>query len=188
MGSELSRRRRGSAPLHPTHSYSPVAIAIAAVATVAVAAIAAITVVFAVAAAVRRESTLSSRPLGPSRTTAGAVMLPDRSVRCNGVVVDNYAADGSPDSAGMATHSDGCGGVGSEKNGVGGGSSTDRDNDDNDANGDCRRRPRPLHRSRRAATAVVMMMMTMAGGGEATAMQWQGNCRAMTRRRRCKGN
>ena len=164
------------------------AIAVAAVATVAVAAIAAITVVFAVAAAVRRESTLSSRPLGPSRPTAGAVMLPDRSVRCNGVVVDNYAADGSPDSAGMATHSDGCGGVGSEKNGVGGGSSTDRDNDDNDANGDCRRRPRPLHRSRRAATAVVMMMMTMAGGGEATAMQWQGNCRAMTRRRRCKGN
>ena len=160
------------------------AIAVAAVATVAVAAIAAITVVFAVAAAVRRESTLSSRPLGPSRTTAGAVMLPDRSVRCNGVVVDNYAADGSPDSAGMATRSDGCGGVGSGKNGIGGGSSTDRDNDDNDANGDRRRRPCHRHRSRRAATAVAMMTMVGKRGGKATARQLQGNDEAIEMQRR----
>jgi hypothetical protein len=56
----------------------------------------------------------------------------DGSVRRDGVGVANYAADGPPDLAGMATCSDGCGGVGSGKNGVGGGSSTDRDNDDND--------------------------------------------------------
>jgi hypothetical protein len=49
-------------------------------------------------------------------------MPPDRSVRRDGVVVDNYAADGPPDSAGTAMLSDGCGGVGSGKNGVSGGS------------------------------------------------------------------
>ena len=103
-------------------------------------------------------------------------MPPDRSVRRDGVVVDNYAADGPPDSAGMATCSDGCGGVGSRKNGIGGSSSTDRDNDDNDANGDhCCRRPRPRHRSRQAATAVAMMTMAGERGGEATASRLQGD-------------
>jgi hypothetical protein len=121
--------------------------------------------------------------LGPSRPTAGATMPPDRSVRRNGVVVDNYAADGAPDSAGMAMRSDGCGGVGSGKNGVGGGSSTDRDNNDNDANGNRRRRPRPCHHSRRAATAVAMMTMTGERGGEATARRLQGDDEATEMRR-----
>jgi hypothetical protein len=151
------------------HSSSSVAVA-------AVAPVAAVAVAVAVAAAVRRESLSSPRPLGPSRPTAGATMPPDRSVRRDRVVVDNYAADGPPDSAGMATRLDSCGGVGSGKNGVGGGSSTDRDNDDNDANGDRRRRrPRPRHRSRRAATAVAMMTMAGERGGEATARRLQGN-------------
>ena len=110
-------------------------------------------------------------------------MPPYRSVRRDGVVVDNYAADGPPDSAGMATCSDGCGGVGSRKNGIGGSSSTDRDNDDNDANGDRRRRPRPGHQSRRAATVVAMMTMTGERGGEATARQLQSNDEAMEMRR-----
>ena len=94
-------------------------------------------------------------------------MPPDRSVRCDGIVVNNYAADRAPDSAGMATRSDGCGGVGSRKNGVYGGSSTDRDNDDNDANGDhhhCRR-SRPC----RVAKAVVIMTIVGKGGAEVTA-------------------
>ena len=54
-------------------------------------------------------------------------MPPDRSVHGDGIVVDNYAADGAPDSAGMTTCSDGCGGVDSGKIGIGGGSSTDRE-------------------------------------------------------------
>jgi hypothetical protein len=157
MRREPSRRRRGSAPSHPSHFSSSVAVTVAVTVAVAVA---------------------------PSRPTVGATMPPDRSVRCDGVVVDNYAADGAPDSAGMATRSDGCGGVGSEKNGVGGGSSTDRDNNDNDANGNRRRRPRPRHCSRQAATAVAMMTMA----GERGVRRRQGNCRATTRQRRCKGN
>jgi hypothetical protein len=125
----------------------------------------------------------SPRPLGPSRPTAGATMPPDRSVRCDGVIVDNYAADGAPDTAGMATRSDGCDGVGSGKNGVGGGSSTDRDNDDNDANGNCRCRPRPRHCSRQAATAFAMMTLAGERGGEATARQLQGDDEATEMRR-----
>ena len=98
-------------------------------------------------------------------------MPPYWSVRRDGVVVDNYAADRAPDSAGMATRSDSCGTAGSWKNGVSDGSSTDRDNDDTDANGDCCRRPCPRHRScsRRAEMAVVMMTMAGKKGGEATA-------------------
>jgi hypothetical protein len=102
-------------------------------------------------------------------------MPPDRSVHRDGVVVDNYAADGPPDSAGTAMLSDGCGGVGSGKNGVGGGSSTDRDNDDNDANGNHHRRPCPRHRPRRVTTAVEMMTMAGKRGGEATARRLQGD-------------
>ena len=174
---ESSRRRWGSAPSHPSHSSSSVAVAVAAVAAVAV--------TVAAAAAVRRESSSSPRPLGPSRPMAGATMPPDRSFRRDGVVVDYYAADGAPDSAGMTTRSDGCGGVGSGKNGVGGGggSSTNRDNDDNDANGDRRRRPCHRHRSRRAATAVAMMTMVGKRGGKATARQLQGNNEATEMRR-----
>ena len=110
-------------------------------------------------------------------------MPPDQSVRRDCVVVDNYAADGAPDSAGMTTHSDGCGGVGSGKNGVGGGSNTDRDNGDNDANGDRRCRLHPRHRSRREVTAVEMMTMAGERGGEATARQLQGDDKATEMRR-----
>ena len=167
---ESSRRRRGSASSHPSHSSSSVAVAVANVAVVAaVAAVTAVAVAVAVTAAVRRESSSSPRPLGPSRPTAGATMPPDRSVCRDCVIVNNYAADGAPDSAGMTTRSDGCGGVGSGKNGVGGGSSTDRDNDDNDANGDRHRRPRPRHRSCQEVTAVEMMTMVDERGGELTA-------------------
>ena len=102
-------------------------------------------------------------------------MPPDRSVRRDGVVVDNYAADRAPDSAGMATRSDSCGGVSSGKNGVGGGSSMNRDNDDNDANGDRRRRPRPRPRSHWAATAVAMMTIAGEREGKATARRLQGD-------------
>ena len=102
-------------------------------------------------------------------------MPPYRSVRRDGVVVDNYAADRAPDSAGMATRSDSCGGVSSGKNGVGGGSSMDRDNDDNDANGDRRRRPRPLPCSHWAATAVAIMTIAGEREGKATARRLQGD-------------
>jgi hypothetical protein len=59
-------------------------------------------------------------------------------------------------------------GVGSGKNGVGGGSSTNRDNDDHDVDGDCRRQ------------TVVAMMTSMSGerGGEATVRRLQGNVEA----------
>jgi hypothetical protein len=121
--------------------------------------------------------------LGPSRPTAGATMPPDRSVCRDCVIVNNYAADGAPDSAGMTTRSDGCGGVGSGKNGVGGGSSTDRDNDDIDANGDRHRRPRPRHRSCQEVTAVEMMTMVDERGGESTARRLLGGDEATEIRR-----
>ena len=81
-----------------------------------------------------------------------------RSVRRDGIVVDDDAADKSPDAAATATNPDGS---------VGGGSSTDRDDNDHDTNGDHRhcRRPRP----RWAATAVAMMTIAGERGGEATA-------------------
>jgi hypothetical protein len=63
MRRELSRRRRGSAPSHPWHSSPSVAVAVADVAVVA--AVAAVGIIVAVAAAVRRESLSSPRPLGP---------------------------------------------------------------------------------------------------------------------------
>ena len=91
MRREPSRRHWGSAPSHPSHFSSSVAVTVAVTVAVAVAA------------------SSSPRPLGPSRPTVGATMPPDRSVRCDGVVVDNYAADGAPDSAGMATRSNGGG-------------------------------------------------------------------------------
>ena len=55
-------------------------------------------------------------------------MAYDRSVHRDGVIVDDYAADGGPDAAVTAMLPDSSGGVGSGKNGIGGGSSTDRDN------------------------------------------------------------
>ena len=97
MRMELSRRHWGLAPSHPSHSSSSVAVAIAAVAAVA-----AVTITVAVAAAVHRESLSLPRSLGPSRPMAGATMPPDWSVRRGGVIVDYYAADGAPDSAGMS--------------------------------------------------------------------------------------
>ena len=95
-----------------------------------------------------------------------------RSVRRNGVVVNDYTANGAPDAAAMATLPDGVGGVGGGKNGVGGGSSKNRDNDGRDANGDRRRCPRP--RPCQAATAVAMMTMAGIRGGKAMARQLQG--------------
>ena len=78
--------------MHPSHSSSYATVAFAAIAAVA-----AVAVTVAVAPALCRESLSSPWPLGPVRLTAGAMMPPDRSIRCDGVVVDNYAADGAPD-------------------------------------------------------------------------------------------
>ena len=92
-----------------------------------------------------------------------------RSVRCNSIVVDDYAANVAPNAAVTTTRLAGGGGVGSGKNGVGGGSSTNRDNDDHDVDGDCRRQ------------TVVAMMTSMSGkrggrgDGEATAGRRRGN-------------
>ena len=97
-----------------------------------------------------------------------------RSVRRDGVVVDDCAADGAPDAAVTATRSEGGG-----KNNIGGGSSTDRDNDDHDVDGNRHCRPCP----RRATTAVAMMTMAGERGGEATVRRLQGEDEVMEMQR-----
>ena len=66
-----------------------------------------------------------------------------RSVRHDGVVVGDYAADRPPNKAAMAVRPDSGGGVGGGKNGVGGGSNIYRDNDDHDADAEQKKEKRP---------------------------------------------
>ena len=162
---ESSRRRWGSAPLHPSHSSSSIAVAVTVVAAVAIA-------VAAVAVAVESLHRRRGRQVHRARRRERRCL---RSVRREGVIVNNYAANGAPDAAAMTMLTDGVGGVGGGKNGVGGGSSTNRDNDGHDADGDrrCCPRPRPCW----ASMAVAMMMMA----GKRGARRWRGDCRARTR-------